>query len=187
MTLDEIRVEIDRIDQEIKPLVLERMEYSKLVAEAKKDTGADVYVAERESQIIEKRTNDMEGERKEEYAAILKYLMSVSRRYQYGIMEEMQENVCKTLLEEAGLDASVRHLGVVLLFVCEKYHSNLHLYIDMIQLNQIPIRELHVEEAGEQLLCEVTLEGNLNEQNMRRLICQLGKEATEFEIKSLIS
>lgn len=186
MKLEEIREEIDRIDSMLKPLILERMGYSKLVAEAKKESGSDVFVPKREQEIIEKWTDDIEGEWREEYAAILRHLISVSRRYQYGILQEMQEQVCKTAVEESGIDRMEKHSGVVILFTCPKYNGNLNLYIDMIQLNQIPIREFHAEEAGEELLCEVTLEGKLDDENMKRLLCQLAKEAPEFEMKSLI-
>lgn len=187
MTLDEIRVEIDRIDSLLKPLILERMSYSRLVAEAKKETGADVFVPEREREIVEKWIGDVEGERKQEYTAILRHLISVSRRYQYGILKEMQERVCKTALEEAGIDGAEKHIGVTILFVCPKYHGDLNLYMDMIQLNDVPIKEFHAEEVEAQILCEVTLEGNVNDDNMKRLLCQLGKEAPEFEIKALVS
>ena len=186
MTLDEIRREIDRIDCAIKPLILERMGYSKLVAEAKRESGTDVFVPERELEIVEKRADDIEGEWKEEYTAILRHLMGVSRRYQYGILKEMQEQVCGKILKEAGIDCTEKHSAVVILFVCPKYHGDLNLYLDMIQLNQVPIKEFHVEEAGEQLLCELTLEGNVNDENMKRLFCQFEKEVPKFEVKSLV-
>ena len=58
MTLEEIRVEIDAVDTEMKPLFLRRMECSRQVAEAKEKSGGDVYVPEREKVVIGGRSSD---------------------------------------------------------------------------------------------------------------------------------
>ena len=52
MTLDEIRVRIDAIDTQMKPLFVNRMECAAQVAAAKAKTGGDVFVLERELAII---------------------------------------------------------------------------------------------------------------------------------------
>ena len=104
MTLDEIRVEIDAVDTQMKPLFLKRMECAKQVAEAKAKTGGDVFVLERELSIIEKRAGDVDKEVYDEYVAFLRHLMSVSRRYQYGILTGMQDKVLSSAEKEAGID-----------------------------------------------------------------------------------
>ena len=55
MTLEEVRAGIDAVDTQMKPLFLKRMECGKHVAEVKAQTGGDVFVLERELEIIEKR------------------------------------------------------------------------------------------------------------------------------------
>lgn len=70
MTLDEIRVEIDAVDAQMKILFLKRMECSRHVAEIKAVTGSDVFAPERERSIIEKQTKDVE-EVCDEYVAFL--------------------------------------------------------------------------------------------------------------------
>ena len=52
MTLEEVRNEIDEIDTNMKPLFLRRMKCGKHVAEVKAQTGGDVFVLERELEII---------------------------------------------------------------------------------------------------------------------------------------
>ena len=47
MTLDEIRVRIDAIDTQMKPLFVNRMECAAQVAAAKAKIGGDVFVLER--------------------------------------------------------------------------------------------------------------------------------------------
>lgn len=54
MTLEEVRAGIDAVDTQMKPLFLKRMECGKHVAEVKAQTGGDVFVLERELEIIEK-------------------------------------------------------------------------------------------------------------------------------------
>ena len=46
MTLDEIRVRIDAIDTQMKPLFVNRMECAAQVAAAKAKTGGDVFVCQ---------------------------------------------------------------------------------------------------------------------------------------------
>jgi chorismate mutase/prephenate dehydratase len=56
MTLDELRVNIDRVDDEILTLLNERMGYVHKVGELKNDTDAPIYRPEREQQIIDRLT-----------------------------------------------------------------------------------------------------------------------------------
>lgn len=54
MTLEEVRAGIDAVDTQMKPLFLKRMECGKHVAEVKAQTGGDVFVLERELEIVKK-------------------------------------------------------------------------------------------------------------------------------------
>ncbi len=184
MTLDEIRAEIDAVDAQMKSLFLKRMECSRHVAEVKAITGSDVFAPERERSIIEKRTRDVE-EACEEYVAFLRHLMSLSRRFQYGILTDMQDQVLSSCLEKAGLDESQEHRQVEISFSCKKDSSDLNLYLDMVKLNEILIDEagLHTENGHQTI--RMILDGNLAEKPLRRLLCQLGKETENFAILAL--
>ena len=87
MNLNEIREEIDRIDNAVKPLFLKRMECAKHVADVKAASGGDVYVPEREQAVIRQRSLDVRDEVRDEYTAFLRHLMSICRRYEYGLLE----------------------------------------------------------------------------------------------------
>ena len=100
--LDDIRKKIDEIDNSMKPLFLERLACSRQVAEAKAKTKEEVYVPKREEEIIADRSEDTQGETQEAYTAFLKDVMQISRRYQYGVLQELQEEVLKTTLKSAG-------------------------------------------------------------------------------------
>lgn len=186
MNLDEIRVKIDAIDTQMKPLFLERMECSKQVAEAKAAMGSDsVFVLERELAIIEKRAADVDTAIYDEYVAFLRHLMSVSRRYQYGILTELQEKVIMAELERAGLDENAEHTQVKIGFDCEKETSDLNLFINIAKLNQIPIDEMKlVTREGKQKV-EMILDGNIKEKGIRQLLCQTAKESEGFHIIEL--
>ena len=186
MNLDEIRVKIDAIDTQIKPLFLERMECSKHVAVAKAAMGSDsIFVLERELAVIEKRAGDVDAPVYNEYTAFLRHLMSVSRIYQYGILTELQDKVMKTELENAGLDENTEHTQVKIGFKCEKENSDLNLFINMAKLNRIPVDEIKLAVRNGKQKVEMVLDGNVKEAEMRQFLCQTAKESEGFRIMEL--
>ncbi|MGF6905737.1 chorismate mutase [Fusobacterium sp. PH5-44] len=184
MTLDEIRIKIDQIDNEIKELFIKRMECAKEVANTKNITGGDVFVPERENIIIEKRSEGINDEIKNGYIAFLKHLMSVSRQYQYGILKNMQNDVVGNL--KKNLKNIDSHRKISITFNCQQNNTNLNLYINMIVLNSIRISEINIKDEKGTLKCNVTLEGALEDENMKILLCQLGKEAPNFSIVEVL-
>lgn len=186
MTLDEVRTQIDAIDTRMKSLFLDRMECAKHVAEAKEEMGSDsVFVLEREIEIIEKWTEDVDPAICDEYVAFLRYLMSVSRRYQYGILHELQEKVLAAELERAGLDEASEHRQVKIACSCDKENSNLNQLIDMTELNKITIDQAELRTCDGKQQITLVLDGNLKDSNMRRFLCQAAKESDGFRILEL--
>jgi chorismate mutase/prephenate dehydratase len=84
MNLDEVRAGIDRVDAQIKALFIERMELADHVARIKAETSDEIYKPEREEAIIKKNSDGMDSNVKMEYTALIKRIMEVSRKYQYG-------------------------------------------------------------------------------------------------------
>ncbi len=185
MTLEEIRNKIDEIDSQMKLLFLDRMECAREVAQVKARTGGDVFVLEREQAIIGKRASDVEEDIYDEYTAFLRHLMSVSRRYQYGILTDMQKEVISKALSATGLDENQKHQQVEIAFACNKNDSSLNLYLNMIKLNGIAIDSMGLESKNGKQMITMVLDGNVKEEGMRRLLCQLGKEAEGFAVLSL--
>ena len=186
MKLEEIRKKIDRIDSEIKPLFIERMDCSKGVAEAKAETGGDVFVPEREAEVISKRSFDIDESIQEEYKLFLRNLMSVGRRYQYGILKEMQDTVVEAAMEKAGISETQEHTRIKIQFSCNPALVNFHLFADMAYLNQIEILELNMKTKEDKQIIVMTVKGNIKESNLRRLLCQIGKEAESFKILGVL-
>lgn len=90
MNLDEVRAGIDRVDKEIRSLFIERMELADNVARIKAETSDEIYKPEREEAVIKKNTAGIDGHLVKEYTALIKRIMEVSRKYQYGRTLEMK-------------------------------------------------------------------------------------------------
>lgn len=84
MSLSDVRANIDRVDKEIRKLFMERMILANRVAEIKSKTEDSINKPEREKEIIEKQTQGVEEKFVKEYTALIKRIMEVSRKYQYG-------------------------------------------------------------------------------------------------------
>ena len=85
MTLKEIRSQIDRIDNELLPLFLQRMECAKQVAEAKKKENCPVFNEKREQEIL-RNVSEKSGEFKGETKILYSGLMAMSRSLQHRLL-----------------------------------------------------------------------------------------------------
>ena len=81
MNLEEIRVEIDKVDLELKELFIKRMNLVNEVYLYKKENNLPVKNQKREDEIIKKRTDDLENY-KVETTEFFKTLMDISCKYQ---------------------------------------------------------------------------------------------------------
>ena len=91
MTLNEIRTQIDKTDAQMKVLFLKRMQLSAQIAEIKASSGDSVYKPERERQLIEQLTADLDGEMKMVYSEYIRRILELSRTCQYRIIAQKAE------------------------------------------------------------------------------------------------
>ena len=91
MDLSDVRKNIDRVDGEIRRLFVERMTLADQVACIKAKTEDKIYKPDREEVIIKKQTEGMKPELVREYTALIKRIMEVSRKYQYGRTLELRQ------------------------------------------------------------------------------------------------
>lgn len=82
--LKDIRTDINTVDEQIRDLFLHRMELALEVAETKAQTNDKILKPERESEIIETRSEGMPEELRLKYIALLQSMMRTSREYQYS-------------------------------------------------------------------------------------------------------
>lgn len=90
LTLDGVREEIDRVDNDMKALFMKRMGLADQVAQIKADTGDVIFKPDREKVMIEKLCADMDDALVMEYRAFLKRIIALSRKYQYRRMLELK-------------------------------------------------------------------------------------------------
>ena len=185
MSLDEIRLHIDAVDTQVKKLFLERMDCAQQVAQEKAMSGGDVFVQSREEAIIAGRTADVSPERKAEYAYFLLLLMSISRRYQYGLLPAMRRQVLEDLSSRSGLDLTAPHTGIQVSFTCVPGEPKLALFSNMAALNGITVSDLTLTTEDETQHVCATLRGSAQQEDMQRLLCQLGKELDGFSLTGL--
>ena len=87
--LQSIRADINEIDKRMRKLFLERLSLAREIAEYKKARGLEIYDPQRENQVIEQNTNELEDKSLEPYYLnFLKSNMEISRAYQHTVISE---------------------------------------------------------------------------------------------------
>ena len=113
--LKESRKNIDEIDKQIVALFERRMVEANAVAEYKRETGKAVYDKEREDEKLENLRNLSSNPfNRRAITELFSQIMSISRKYQYGIlpvMEKLTDYVKKEALPVAK-DMKVCYFGV---------------------------------------------------------------------------
>ena len=88
-TLEELRVEIDRIDQQMVQLFEERMQVVAEVMTVKKVAGLPILDASREEAVVAKNTARLSDPALADYyERLIRQMMALSREYQAKLMEE---------------------------------------------------------------------------------------------------
>ena len=88
-TLEELRVEIDRIDQQMVQLFEERMQVVAEVMAVKKTAGLPILDASREEAVVAKNTARLSDPALADYyERLIRQMMALSREYQAKLMAE---------------------------------------------------------------------------------------------------
>ncbi|MBR2808692.1 MAG: chorismate mutase [Erysipelotrichaceae bacterium] len=82
MELDEMRVQLNGIDDQLKALFLERMQIVKKIGDYKIANDLPTYDPSREEAMAKRLSADLEGNIRELYLEFLKNYVSLSRKYQ---------------------------------------------------------------------------------------------------------
>ena len=91
MDLSRIREDIDRVDRQIRALFEERMKLADQVARVKARTEDTIFKPDREAAIIKKQTEGIDSSILREYKALIKRIMEISRKYQYGRTMDLRD------------------------------------------------------------------------------------------------
>ena len=88
MELSEIRNKIDKIDDELVKLFMERMKLVSLAAEEKAKSGKAVFDPEREKEIISSLTENLDKEMSHDVAELYNSIFDISKKRQNKIISK---------------------------------------------------------------------------------------------------
>ena len=117
-SLEELRTEIDRIDDKMRSLFIQRMETVREIHALKRSAGADVYDPARERQMLEKNEALVEDEElRPYYACFLMNNIALSRQYQRQLSTGVKEAVASApvLVPETAGAGSAAETGNLIL------------------------------------------------------------------------
>lgn len=178
MPLSKVRVEIDALDKKIKELFCQRMQLSERVAQVKIATNDKVYKPDREVSMIAAQSADVDPSIRMEYRAVVKRIIEVSRKYQYGRILDAGKGPDFDLTM-----AKPEHTRTRIQFTCPNKCGMLSTLITAISDYGINISDLCTEKnADGRLLFTVELEANLLARETQALLFQLMSETDTFSI-----
>lgn len=153
MDLSDVRKNIDRVDGEIRKLFMERMILADQVACIKAKTEDVIYKPDREVAIIKSQTEGMDPKLVKEYTALIKRIMEVSRKYQYGRTMELRQCFPYEYVKEA---KPIRQLSMVKeeLYICENFSKDSVITVDSYEEIGRNIQE-GIADAGMGIIEEV--------------------------------
>lgn len=184
MTLEEVRRQIDSIDPQIRTLLMDRMDCSYHVAEAKAAAGeTNIYRADREEAILERLGADVPEERRAGYLAIVRKIMEISRMYQYGLLYDWIDGLFAELAGELVIPETTTHVRVRL--TRENRPNAMSSILSMIgdygyNMDRMNLISENSEENT--VTFELLIIGDLNEKHMKVLMFQLSKESKDFKL-----
>ena len=87
MDLLSLRKQIDEVDEKLMPLLIERMELSKAVAQYKKENSLPILNTQREQEILEQVRSTCPDEYKDAVCAVFSAIMDASKDVQKHIID----------------------------------------------------------------------------------------------------
>lgn len=167
MELNQIREEIDRIDEKLQKLFLQRMELSRQVADTKKLSGADIYVPKREQEILNARAERTEEEFVAECKAFFRQMMEISRTYQYSKMTEGNELLKELPKEEGTIEID---------FFCPSGSRQFSVFGNAAELAGLDMEKTETRQQEGGMRCNLLLSGDFSLPLPRAAVLQILKE-----------
>ena len=184
MKLEDVRKKIDAIDPQIRELLMERLDCSKMVAEAKQEAGeTNVYRADREQAIIARLSQEVPEDRKAEYISVIRKIMETSRMYQYGMLFDWNPELFGKLIQNVTIPENCTQ--VVARLTRPDHPNAMSSILSMVGdygYNMKYMELLGFDKPAQTVSFQLTILGNLNETHMQKLMFQLSKESQDFQI-----
>lgn len=187
-SLDEIRVEIDTIDEQIQQILMKRLDCSTEVVQAKiRDKNYVINRPDRESAMLERLGKSIPEQRKSGYLAVVRKITETSRMYQYGILFEQVPELFINLVK--GLDLSQASNTVTVQLKRPNIPNAMSAILSMIGDYGFDMERLQLlgySEDRSMAAFELTIRGDITHIQMQKLLLQLSMETEEFKITELL-
>lgn len=182
--LSEIRVDIDRIDTEIKNKLMERLDCSHEVVLSKiRDKNYVINRPDREAAMLERLGKDIPEDRKNGYLAVVRKITETSRMYQYGILFDQVPELFEALTKDIDLTVPTEVVSVRLLR--RNIPNSMSEILSMIGDYGFDMEEMQLLSYSEDhayVYFRLTIQGDIRETRMQKLLLQLSMESEEFTI-----
>ena len=180
MSLAEIRKEIDAIDPKIRALLMKRLDCSRRIAEAKNASGdLRIYRPDRENEILARLSEEVPEEKRAGYLAVVRKIMQTSRMYQYDSLFAplirdlaIPENAARVRVRRSRPNRP-NSMSEILSMIGDYGYS----------MERMELIEDNRDEGT--VTFELTMLGDLNEINMKKLMFQLSMESMDFRIEAV--
>lgn len=182
--LIQTRANIDATDLLIRDLLKRRLSYSHQVAEAKAAAGStDIYRADRENAILQNLGEDVDPEIRVEYLSVVRKIMETSRMYQYGLIYDWDKSVFDAI---EGSELACRPGREIVVRLSRRDEPNaMSAVLSMIGdygYNMVWMELTALDRENALVTFDLTIQGDLSQDNMRKLMFQLSKETESFAI-----
>ncbi len=186
--LAEIREDIDRIDQKIRELIMERLNCStEVVASKIRDKNYVIYRADREESMLENLGADVPIDRRAEYLSVVRKVTETSRMYQYSILYEKVPELFEKLIE--GLKIPEKIKSVKLVLTRPNIPNAMSSILSMIGdygFNMDQMKLLEYAKDNRAVTFELVILGDIHDVHFQKLMLQLSMESASFHIQEFI-
>lgn len=184
MTLAEVRALIDTIDPQIRELLMQRLDCSYKVVEAKMAANeTTIFRADREEDILKRLGEGVPADRVAGYLSVVRKVMEASRMYQYGLMYDMLKDPFAPLAKNLSIKEDTSHVHIRL--TRTNRPNSMSSILSMIGdygFNMERMELVGENQEANSVTFELWILGNLNETHMKKLMFQLSKESDDFVI-----
>ena len=182
--LEEIRKDIDAIDQQIRDLLMKRLDCSEQVIAAKIEAkNYAIYRADREIMMLENLAQGVPEKRKAGYLSVVRKVTETSRMYQYGILYEQAPELYANLV--SGLTIPEHTDSITVQLTRRDVPNSMSAILSMIGdygYNMDQLRIVGYSDDKSHVIFELKILGDLAYDNMKKMVLQLSMESKDFSV-----
>lgn len=183
-SLDEIRKDIDAIDQQIRDLLMKRLDCSEQVVASKIEAkNYVIFRADREKMMLENLAQGVPEKRKAGYLSVVRKVTETSRMYQYGILYEQAPELYENLVR--GLTIPEHTDSITVQLTRRDIPNSMSAILSMIGdygYNMDQMRIVGYSEDKSNVIFELKILGDLAYDNMKKMVLQLSMESKDFSV-----